>query len=213
MNSGNGQLTTERQLARLFLGAARMPLSLHRLEQAVLDRFAHTGDKLDQIRATLSALQSRMEALHQQQDCLEEASRLQRLLSEEHYKAHIVDPLATHLLPLVDLGDDVLAHAYDGSDQPLAEVLRVVKSQVLEALAGYGIEPIAYPPGSTFDPLVMEPHKTLWTSDPERDMTIAESLRLGFRRGKKVLRHQLVAVYRFDRCTHNNRNLRTGEQS
>lgn len=94
------------------------------------------------------------------------------------------------ILATVDSLDRALSHAEDG---PLFEGLQLARRQLLEALAGEGVERIEVL-GLPFDPTVAEAVVTTPAETPEQANTVVEELRAGYRLGERILRPAQVRV-------------------
>ncbi len=177
--------------------------------------------QLDTLAAENARLARAVEALCQRQDVLEAASQQQRILTEQFFDKRVIEPLARWCIPIIDLIDEMQRPARSGptsspadpaappdaaaAEPALAEApssaadsttLLAVRTQLLELLAAYGIEPCASSQGCTFDPKVMRPLAVWTTERPELEKTIARSLRAGWRRGDRPIRQECVILYR-----------------
>lgn len=94
------------------------------------------------------------------------------------------------ILEALDGFDRALAHA---GDDPLAEGVRLVQKQLLDALAGEGLERIETL-GKPFDPNVAEAVLSCPAEDPAARQTVVEEYRAGYRLGERVLRAAQVKV-------------------
>jgi len=182
-------------LDELIIGIVRTPGSLEfitrKLEgvsQHLLNRQEVANKHTERIEGNARMLQDLLD----RQNLLEEASRQQQLLSQEHYEQHVIEPLTRQLCSILDLCKTEL----DDENASSYQSLQAIHQQVLELLAVYGCEPLQSQAGQAFDPATMRPlewHQTGWL---ERDRQVAESLQMGFRRGKRILRFESVALYR-----------------
>ena len=154
--------------------------------------------EVEQIHREIERQNEALEALCSRQDLLEHASRQQAQLTDQHYRDHVIAPVARQLLPLIDLADDVLVSrkAKNGNGS-VDSLLRAIRSHLLDALIRLGIESYGCTPGSAFDPKHMRPLRTEPTQECHQDRTVAAQLRSGFRVDQQILRPAGVAVYRY----------------
>jgi len=154
-----------------------------------------------QIVYSLQHIEKQLDQLIAESKLLENASRENHLLSQEHYQDHIVQPMVHSLFPIIDFIND----AEDRSGEPATdrkidtnELTGAIFTQLQQFLAVYQIEPIRHRPKAKFNPSLMRPVKTVTTENRQLDNRIAKSLRVGFWwRKERVLRFETVALYKF----------------
>ena len=212
------QPPVEQKLAQVIAQILAMPQTLEQIQQSQSEQreqIAHLkeaqslqGRSIQSLeRFTLKQTEA-VEALYGKQDCLEQTSRQQTLLSEQHYQEHVIEPLARRVFPLVD----ILSEAVSGSSGKLVSTARsdlfeALTANMFELLADYGVEPIKVAAGSPFDAKIMKPVRFVPTYRSEDDKTVESMVRLGFRRDELILRPAAVSIYRFEGSKHISRVL------
>jgi len=200
----NDLAAEDKQLLQAVLGLFAVPQMLEQIEQEV----AGYGERLlrieeaqclheDGIRELegLHRKQSQaLEAFYRKQSCMEEASRQQTLLSQQHYDRHVVEPLTRRVFPLIDM----LSDASKNNDGQHLDILEAIQADLHELLAGYGVEPIFVSVGDIFDAKTMQPVHFVPTHRVTKDKTVEFMVRPGFRREERVLRVAMVGLYRFE---------------
>jgi len=177
---------------------------LNTLERLLIEQISDTeglSPKIDGIEGGLKALCDR-------NDLLEHASQHQAQLTDQHYRDHVVGPVARQIIPLVDMTEEVLSASESGEDSDSASpLIRGIRDDLQEALDRLGVEQFRSPPGSSFDPKCMQPVRFEQTAILSQDRTVAENVRAGYLMDLKVLRPASVAIYQFkmsDQMTSNN---------
>lgn len=164
-----------------------LPTKLQTSQQQIIYSLQHIEKQLDQQIA-----ESRL---------LENASQENRLLSQEHYQDHIVQPMVRSLFPIVDFINDAKDRSTDpATDKKMDadELIEAISIQLQQFLAVYQIEPIRHKPKAKFDHRLMRPVKTVTTDNRQLDNRIAKSLQAGFWwRKETILRFESVALYKF----------------
>ena len=195
------------QLLRAILRLFAVPKTLEQIEQ----EFIGHSERLSRIEKAqclqengireLEALHRKqsqaLDAFYQGQNCMEEASRQQTLLSEQHYDRHIIEPLARRIFPLIDLLSENISRCPGGSSS--SDTFEAVKAELIDLLANYGVEPVEVVSGSAFDAKIMQPVSFTDTDKLKKNMTIKAVVRLGFRRDERIVRPVMVDVYRFEK--------------
>jgi molecular chaperone GrpE (heat shock protein) len=105
---------------------------------------------------------------------------------------------------LISLFDDLRAvnraHAEPAisraEESPLLNSLQVFERQALELLRRSDVEPFEPRPAERFDASRQEAWEAITTDSPDRDMHVAEVIRLGFEFGGRIIRPAAVKVYR-----------------
>jgi len=131
--------------------------------------------------------------------CLERASDQQTLLGERHYEDHVIAPLVNAVLSLIHLMDQCQPRESDPPEAVLGQlrqVQRAIRGGLEQLLFLYGVEMLRSEPNTEFNPRTMRAAQTVVTDDEGLDHRVARSLRCGMRRGRRVLRCELVTVYR-----------------
>lgn len=203
------QQPLEQKLPRIVAQFLAMPQTLVQIQQSQSEQREQIA-KLEEIQSlqgrSLQSLErftlkqtEAVEALYGKQDCLEQTSRQQTLLSEQHYQQHVIEPLVRRVFPLIDMLLET-ASGSNGEQFPNAQtdLLEALRVELYELLAGYGIELIRATTGSPFEGKIMKPVRFVPTPRARKDKKIESVVRPGFRRGERILRPVMVAVYRFE---------------
>lgn len=191
---------TARRAADLILELVTAPRTAPDLErrlEALSILVDDQGQALHELARAVHQRNHLLQGLLERQDCLEHASRRQTLLTENHIRQHVLDPVARGLFPLVDhLRDARRGELNCSSSETLISGLL---TQVLEILSSHGVELIEAQVGDPFCPTQMRPMRKKPTSTSEQDRRVASVLQVGFRRDQTVLRHQAVELFIFER--------------
>jgi len=186
-------------LERSLTGLLELPAVLSRFD-SLLDTLTEAiranNGHVKQLAAAVEDQNRLVGHLGEKQDCLEHSGRLQALLAEEHYAAHVIDPVCRQLFPLVDFLQDAMC-GIEGTAGSMQH-LRALQDQILELLQTLGVEAVRDSKDEIFDPTIMCPVRRLETDDSRLHGRVAEVVRLGFCRGTAVLRHQGVTVFHGD---------------
>ena len=189
-------------------------------EEQVVLRMLRIPEKMDEVQCTLDEFRCKFETLEtvidrtnqsvqelraslgtvrQTHECLVLMSEHQRQLTQEHYLEHVILPLVRRALPVCDWVADALRRAPElsalsGSDA--MAILHGAMTQITEWLLVYGVETFEEPVGSVFDARIMKAGmlddcSPVSASDELRVETL---IRPGFRRGKYIIRSQVVRV-------------------
>jgi len=149
----------------------------------------------------LERIEKQLDQLIAGNKLLENASQENRILSEEHYQDHIVEPMVRSLFPVIDLINDAKNRNMDsGKDENTGAngLTEAIFIQLQQFLSAYQIEPIQHQPGAKFDPRQMRPLKTVSTQDKRLADRVARSLQAGFRCGReRLLRPESIALYKY----------------
>jgi len=197
----------DKQLLQAILGLCAMPATLERIEQEVAGQNERLSgieeaqclqkNSLRGIEGSNQKQSQALEAFYQRQQCMEEASRQQTLLSQQHFDRHVIEPLARQVFPLIDVLSESGSRCQ--CDQGCEDHSEAFQAELLDLLASYGIEPIHAASGSAFDAKTMQPACFMNTDQLSRDMTVKDIVRLGFRREDRILRPVMVDLYRFEK--------------
>jgi molecular chaperone GrpE (heat shock protein) len=151
-----------------------------------------------QIIYSLERIEKQMDQLIAGNKLLENASQENRLLSQEHYQDHIVQPMVRSLLPVFDFVEEARNGTSEHSNGEVQEFAEGLSIQLQQFLAAYQIEPIQHQPGAKFDPREMRPVKTVSIHDKQLADRVARSLQAGFRCGReRLLRPESIALYKY----------------
>ena len=127
---------------------------------------------------------------------LEAASAQQQLLGETHYERHIIEPMVSQLLLVMDLADEVLGQGE--SDGAWSKCVQAMCDGLEAFLQGYGVELYRTPAGGQLALKTARPIQSQVTHRREFVGRVARSLRAGARRGDHILRVEKVAIYRYE---------------
>jgi molecular chaperone GrpE (heat shock protein) len=167
--------------------------SAHAPEEPAADAVA---ESLAGLASELSAVARRIDELVRLGDRREQLiDRLhaenQRLRAGE--AAQVQAPLLRELIRTHDL---IVSLSGEGS--AVSSDLELVRRRLLDGLESAGARPIDPEAGAPFDAARHAAIERVETSDPELDMTIARTVRVGFvQDGERVLRPADVAVHRY----------------
>ena len=131
-----------------------------------LELLARIEDRLAESQRLLGRQTEIAASLHEENQRLK-AGELRRALA----------PLVRDVLRVQD---DVTAMLDTHADPGAARDLDLVRGALLDALARNGIEPIACPPGTPFDPRLHKVAGVVATPDPQLDRCVAAVVRPGF---------------------------------
>jgi molecular chaperone GrpE len=140
--------------------------------RAAESKLAELADALRRGRAETEAVRSRLER--------DQATRVREALGRSFGQ----------VLVALDNLERALEHA---GDSPLADGVRLVQRQILDALAAEGLERIEVL-GLPFDPNVAEAVATCPAATPEQASTVVAEIRAGYRLGDRIVRPAQVQV-------------------
>jgi len=142
--------------------------------------------KLDALKALLDVLPSKLPVDERPYDLL-----LQRLQKHEddNIQTLIVEPMIRDLILIHDL----LPSRNRAASSNLVVSIR---ESILELLSRYGVE--SFQASEHFDSKLQRCVSRKLTNTPSDDNTVAERIRVGFRRNDKVFRYEEVVVWRYD---------------
>lgn len=146
--------------------------------------------------AELKRLRKMIEELTRTMQLLEDASNQQKVLAEAHYERHVIEPMVAHLLPVLNLAQEGLDDSDAGGGE--RRWLQAVRDALEQFLVGYGVELFQSPVGTRPDLKLARPVQTETTQEPQQDGCVARSLRVGARRGDRVLCVEKVALFRYE---------------
>lgn len=152
----------------------------------------------DAVRALLMRLESeRDDAVDARLRALADFANFQRRAAENERRAReeASAEIVRGLLPAIDHLDLALesAAAGDASDDALLGGVRMVRDEILGALARHGIEPLRPQPGDEFDP---NRHAAMMrqATDEHEPGRIVMVMQAGWAKGERVLRPAAVAI-------------------
>ena len=159
------------------------------------------GTAQKQMGYSIDAAARQLATIGSQNQVLEAVLRENFTATEAYYQEHIVEPMITILVAVIDLIDDARSSWLQNAilvDGQMNELLDGIRTQLIQFFQVYGIEMIHHNPGVRFDRQVMRPAKTVQISSAELDLCIAKSLQAGFRsvRSGRLLRVESVVLYK-----------------
>jgi len=175
----------------------------------------HFGTELSQLatkqKQTIYSqqnIQKQLETLISQNRLLENASKENRLLSQDHYQQCIIEPMARSLFAVFDDIENAKRRCRETGQMnspPICDIFDGIFIHLRQFLSIYQVEPVKHRPNSKFDPKVMRPVKIIATENKDLDNCVAKSLQTGFRwREGRLLRPESVAVYKYEEPLNNN---------
>lgn len=106
----------------------------------------------------------------------------------------ILRPVINDLLALYDdIGHMAARH---GDESPLAKEMKAVQGDIAEIMARHGFE-VFEAPDETYDSSVQRVQQVIETNESDRDHQIARRVRAGVLSGERLLRHEVVDIYRY----------------
>jgi len=190
-------------MCQVLLEFAQLPSRLSDAEQRLAEIravLACIGERQQAQKALLEnvsehcrKVEGGVEALFRKEESLEKASALQAMLGETHYQEHVILPLVRHLWLIYDWAAEAQQN-WKQSDVQVIGLLEAVRSQVIELLSVFGVEPIEEIPGSPFDGRIMRALEAPAGDGSGKALSVSETLRIGFRFGLRVLRPQIVIL-------------------
>ncbi len=168
----------------------------HRAEEAekraeeAARRAEEAERKAEEIDARLREFAAAFQQYREEHDAV--VSRLER--DRETRIREGIGNVFRRILDALDNLERALAHAPE--DDPLAEGVRLVHRQILDAMESEGLERLEVL-GKPFDPAVAEAIGTVPVEEESRGGTVVEELRPGYRFHDRVLRPAQVRVGHF----------------
>lgn len=197
------QLWAERQqLNKCLADQTKILNSLHSQLAGLQGQLSEIAGRQQQLEYAQQAESERFSGLIQQTKLLENISRDNHLLGQQHYRQHIVEPMVRSVFPIFDIvSNNHLCQSHENNSiNPQAyEIIDMVKTCLRQFLSAYQVYPIQHKAGSKFNPGLMKPVKQLTTNNPRLDKRVAKCLQVGFLYKKEiVLRFESVALYRYE---------------
>jgi molecular chaperone GrpE (heat shock protein) len=157
--------------------------------------------KQQQTMYSLQAIEKQLASLITQNKLLENASKENYHLSEQHYLERIIEPMIRLLFPAFDAIYDAKRRGRKTGltvERVANGTLEQVCVHLKQFLLIYQIEPVKHKPGAEFDPRIMKPLKFVPTNKKEQNSRIAECLQIGFRQGKqRIMRYEGVSIFEY----------------
>jgi len=151
-------------------------------------------DEVDDPELELEILRDRHLRLAAEFDNYRRRTRRELLHAGEASKAE----LASHLLEIIDDLTRVAEAPCDPEQhQAMHDGVGLIARKLTKTLADAGME-VVNPLGERFDPNFQEAVILTPTDEPEKDETVSQVLRVGYRLGDRLLRPAQVAVYRHE---------------
>ena len=160
------------------------------------------GAAQQQLASSVCNIDKQLQSLIVQNELLENISKENRILTQDHYQQCIIEPMVRSLFPIFDEVEEAKQRFQEAGKMngtAVYEVLDAILIHLLQLLSTYQVTQIKHNPNVKFDPKLMRPVKIISTEDRLLNSYVAGSLRTGFRwRQDKVLRPESVAVYRYE---------------
>ena len=157
-----------------------------------------TGQK--QITYSLETLRNKVDDLCSLKNLLEQEGQSKRILTNQHYEEHVIQPIAKALAPITDMVEDArktLRPSEDPSDDGCMDLVDAIYSQLKQFFTNFGVESISHKPNTRFNPKLMKPVKVVPTANIDLDGCVAESLLTGLMLNKeRLLRPESVSLYK-----------------
>ena len=154
-----------------------------------------------QLMHQLQAVQTQAETFLSTNQLLEEASRQNHILSEQHYDDHVIGPMIRALFPVLDIVYDAVKSCESESEPTSSRFSSFVKAiwtQLQQFLLLHDVEIVCHPARTRFDARIMRPVKTHVTDSRDLDGLVVRCLQIGFRQGsERLLRPETVSVSRY----------------
>ncbi len=100
------------------------------------------------------------------------------------------------MIRLYDDMTDLVANSGLPADASMQRSLVAFQKGILETLRRNGIEPYRVE-GAAYDRTQQRPLQSVATQDPALDMQVARHVRLGFRSAERIIRQEIVDVFRY----------------
>ena len=168
----------------------------------LLSQLGQIETRQQQMAYCLDTLTRKLDDLASLKNLLEQECKSKRVLTEQHYESHIIQPMAKALAPIVDMVEDTqkaLSSDPDQTGHNFSDLNDAVYTQLKQFLNSYGIENVRHRPKARFDPHLMKPVKIVPTTDRNLDGCVVESLLTGLILGQdRLLRPESVSLYRHE---------------
>lgn len=180
-------------LGRTVCGLFGLPRAVHTLVEIVKD-VQHRVDgqtrKIERLEVQIDQQGHAIRHLDEKFGLLESVSEQNEVLTRQHYREHVLVPLARQLSGLLDLLD-----VFVEGGEP--EQRRSLEHGITELLGRYGIEVIDVEPYTPFDAKRMKPTAICGCDCAELDTRVKRTVNRGLRMGDIVLRPCSVELYRY----------------
>jgi len=195
--------TLNSEEAKFIVGYKRLGRQLYQLAadmQWLKERVDGLVQAREEDHAGIVKLGTSVDELSRTNQLLENASQQQAQLSERHYEERVMEPLINGLLPTIHLLDEVSLNGNGGrSGKRLREIVEAVRLPIEQLFTFYGMELFRSKTGDPFDAMSMQPIQLLATVDQKLHQCVARSLRCGIRRQGRVLRTEMVTLFRYEK--------------
>jgi molecular chaperone GrpE (heat shock protein) len=173
-------------------------------------------DTIDLTVLRLDGIERQLESLHQEfQDKLKYDAHKEKMIDNlyqelQDYKNDLVKKhLNSLIMDIIKIIDDIrkLTRHYrskgltDEDPPKLLEMLEDIPSDLENLLSWQGVMPFTCDE-IAFDPKRQKVMRGIETFDKSEDRTVAESVRPGYEWDGKVIRHEMVDVYKFKKTVH-----------
>jgi len=191
----------ERQLSQMASKGQDLAQLISASLVDVKGQLAQIASNQQQIIYYLQAVERQQTVLIQQNKLAENASHENRLLGDQHYQEHIIEPMARCLFSVFDIVENA-KRSWHGIDNVTVlsahEVIDAIAAGLSQFLSIYQVELIEHSPADRFDPQVMRPVKFLPTEKQKLHGCVERCLQVGFRfKQARLLRPESVALYKY----------------
>ena len=174
-------------------------LQTHNLQ--ILSQLGQIETRQKQITYSLETLRNKVDDLCSLKNLLEQEGQSKRILTNQHYEEHVIQPIAKALAPITDMVEDArktLRPSKDPSDDGCMDLVDAIYSQLKQFFTNFGVESISHKPNTRFNPKLMKPVKVVPTANIDLDGCVAESLLTGLMLNKdRLLRPESVSLYKY----------------
>jgi molecular chaperone GrpE (heat shock protein) len=164
---------------------------------------------LSEIGNKLGKLESHIDRLGRDEKVLTSLHEERRQYVEDHHNKHFVEPFLQTLIGIADRCRDTAKQrrrppGQSGSEgqrrmkiaiqRGIAEQREADRIDVENLLSTFGVDPFEHH-GKKFNASMQKCLRRVGTDQSQLNLTIAERHRPGYRRGERVIRHELVSVH------------------
>ncbi len=150
-------------------------------------------EQLGGLNARLEGVSERVQVVAASNAALTNASNEMSRMGNQFFEKRVMEPMVRSLFSLYDL---LLATQAELQDEPGPAQETVAASLALleEFLAIHTIEAYSHPVGARYEAALMQAVQSVETHTAHLDMTVAQSLRCGFRGDDRVYRQESVVI-------------------
>lgn len=167
----------------------------------LLYKMGQVETKQQQLIYSLEATRKQLEALASNNKLLENAGSTNRLLGEQHYEDHIIQPLVRSVFPVFDIIEDTRKSwkaVGNELDRQVLEFIDAIWSQLEQLLVNYDVHIVRHRSGDLFEPQEMKPIRWVPADNRMLEGRVADCLQIGFKSGgQRVLRLESVSLFKY----------------